>query len=280
MSALAPILADLLARREPVVLVRVTQVLGSTPRDADAAMLVGPDAIWGTIGGGQLELRGMAAARRLLESDGASAELDLPLGPGLGQCCGGRVALRLQRADEAVLVDLAADEEAVRADCPILYLFGAGHVGRALVTALKPLPVRVVWIDGRRDGFPADVPANAKTRRSRAPADEISTAPAGAAVLVATHSHPLDYAITSAALRRPDLVYVGLIGSATKRRRFERGFVAEGGSPAALARLTCPIGSRTVRDKRPAVIAALVAAELLTAFAARAVAAPSMRAVG
>jgi xanthine dehydrogenase accessory factor len=144
-----------------------------------------------------------------------------------------------------------------------LFLFGAGHVGRALVLALAPLPFAVRWVDPREDAFPAHVPANARPVRSADPAAELAHASPGAFVLVMTHDHPLDLAVTAAALSRPDLPFVGLIGSATKRARFERRFRELGIAPARIAALVCPIGLPGIAGKEPAVIAASVTAQLL-----------------
>ena len=155
-------------------------------------------------------------------------------------------------------------EETAPRPTPLL-LFGAGHVGRALVLALAPLPFRVRWIDTRADAFPAHVPANATAIHTDEPGLEIAHAPAGAFVLVMTHSHPLDMALTAAALAREDLPHVGLIGSATKRARFEKRFREVGLTEARIADLVCPIGLPGIRGKDPAIIAAATAAQLLQA---------------
>lgn len=143
-----------------------------------------------------------------------------------------------------------------------LYLFGAGHVGRALVLALAPLPFRVTWIDPRPDAFPAYVPANVVTLSADDPA-VLAGAPDGAFVLAMTHSHPLDLAVAAAALGDGRFPYVGVIGSKTKRARFVRQ-LRDGGIPATrVAELVCPIGAGLVRSKLPAVIAATTVVELL-----------------
>jgi xanthine dehydrogenase accessory factor len=131
------------------------------------------------------------------------------------------------------------------------------------VLALAPLPFAVRWIDGRADAFPAHVPANARPIRVPDPPAEVDAASPGALVLVMTHDHALDLAVTAAALRRSDLPFVGLIGSSTKRARFERRFREIGLSPARVAALRCPIGLPGIVGKEPAVIAASVAAQLL-----------------
>jgi xanthine dehydrogenase accessory factor len=146
-----------------------------------------------------------------------------------------------------------------------LLLFGAGHVGRALVLALAPLPFRVRWIDTRPDAFPAAMPANVVAVQTGAPEAEIAAAPVGAFALVMTHDHGLDLAITAAALARPVLPFVGLIGSATKRARFERRLRELGLGDDRIAGLACPIGVVGIEGKEPAIIAAATAAQLLVA---------------
>jgi xanthine dehydrogenase accessory factor len=142
-------------------------------------------------------------------------------------------------------------------------LFGAGHVGRALVLALAPLPFAVTWVDPRPDAFPSHVPGNVVVRHSAEPDPVLAAAPAGSFVLVMTHSHQLDLAVVAAALVEGRFPYVGLIGSRTKRVRFERR-LAEAGIPAGrIGDLVCPIGGGGVRSKAPAMIAAATAVELL-----------------
>jgi xanthine dehydrogenase accessory factor len=150
-------------------------------------------------------------------------------------------------------------------DLTPLLLFGAGHVGRALVLALAPLPFRVSWHDSRQDAFPPHIPANATPVHLRDPDAAVASAPQGAFVLVMTHEHPLDLALTAAALARPDLPFVGLIGSGSKRARFEKRFREIGIPDGRIAGLVCPIGVAGIADKDPAVIAAATAAQLLQA---------------
>jgi xanthine dehydrogenase accessory factor len=123
--------------------------------------------------------------------------------------------------------------------------------------------MQVSWFDERAEVFPARLPKGVRAVATHRLLDEIAAAPPGASYLVLTHSHALDFMLCETVLRRGDFVYLGLIGSRTKRRRFERGFRELGLAPDVIARLTCPIGGSALRDKRPAVIAALTAAELL-----------------
>jgi len=156
--------------------------------------------------------------------------------------------------------------EALLPPQPQLYMFGAGHVGRASARILATLPLEVVWIDGRGDAFPEEVPDNHTAWRTDDPAAAVAQAPSDALYLVFTHSHPLDFDITAAILARGDARYVGLIGSETKRARFIKRFRDDLGlSEEQIARLTCPIGLDGPPGKEPEVIALGVAAEVTRA---------------
>lgn len=146
---------------------------------------------------------------------------------------------------------------------PHIFMFGAGHVGRALAHILRTLPIQVTWIDSRADVFPEDIGSSIRTITAEDPAALVVRAPPGALFLVFTHSHDLDYAITRAILRRRDARYCGLIGSATKRARFEKRFHADGLTADDLAHLTCPIGIPVLTGKEPEVIAIAATAQLM-----------------
>lgn len=245
------------------VLVTIVAVQGSSPREVGTMMAVRADGRFtGTIGGGALEWQALGEAQKLMRDDRPVLfEKTVLLGPDLGQCCGGRVTLRFERlnaADRARLPGLFARAERM----PIL-LFGAGHVGRALVLALAPLPFELRWIDPRRSEFPAAFPDNVTPAAPADPVAEIAGAVPGSAVLILTHSHALDLAIADAALRRDDLAFIGVIGSQTKRARFLSQLKQAGLAPAQIARLTCPIGLPELGSKAPAVIAAGMAVQLL-----------------
>ncbi len=261
-KSLGKALKKLIATGEPVMLVTIADARGSTPRSAGARMAVTSSGILGSIGGGHLEFQAINHARGMITGGRTDEVIEVKLDPDMGQCCGGRVSLRLARADGQAAAAIMADEaEAARA-MPCILLFGAGHVGRALIAAFAPLPVRVLWADERRDIFPSDFDDTVEIT-----SDEWSAVmnrdERFAAVVVMTYDHGLDFEITEAALGRADAAYVGLIGSATKRRRFEKWFAERGGEASALRRLVSPIGDFGVADKRPEVIAALVAAEIL-----------------
>lgn len=264
----------------------ITAHQGSTPRETGTAMLISAHRLEGTIGGGALELAVITEARRLLADKGARRCLSLPLGPGLGQCCGGHVSLLIERFTPHTLpedtplraVPLTNGarpepqdmrphthegwffEPMTRAQAPV-WIWGAGHVGRALVSALQGLPLALTWIDDAADRFPADIPpGTAKLLAADMPA-AAAHAPGDAHHIIATYSHQIDLALTHALLTRP-AGSVGLIGSATKKTRFLNRLTELGLPPEALARLICPIGTTSL-GKEPAAIALGTAYRLL-----------------
>jgi len=257
------------AQQAPWVRVTLSRVRGSAPREQGACMLVGATRTSGSIGGGHLEFRAIATARQLrarwIASEPPAPHVEShALGPALGQCCGGQVELHYEIAASAALPS----------PTPLfhLQLFGAGHVGRAGQRALRPLPCHVDWIDEREQEFPPDVlapepehpwPSTLRALAVDAPEAEIATAPPGAFYLVMTHSHDLDFRLGEVILRRSDIGWFGLIGSATKRARFLRRWRDRGVAETALQRLVCPIGISGIVGKAPEIIAASVAAQLL-----------------
>lgn len=252
---------------QAAALVEVAEARGSTPRERGARMLVSRTGILGTIGGGQLEYMAIDQARALLRDGGAETSLDVPLGPEIGQCCGGRVGVTVRRIDRALRQTLVEAAEAEEKALPRIYVFGGGHVGHALAAAFAPLPVRVEVVDTRADAL-EDMPQAVTTRLVAVPEEIVREAPSGSAFVVLTHDHALDFLIVAEALRREDAAYVGMIGSATKKATFRSWYLkTAGGTANAFGRLVSPIGGDAVRDKRPAVIAALAAAEIMTALA-------------
>jgi xanthine dehydrogenase accessory protein XdhC len=289
---------DLIAaveREGRAVVVMVAEANGSVPREAGAAMLVATSEAAGSIGGGAVEHRALAVAREMLAEVGTDSGplpnpppngergraveglmLDFPLGPALDQCCGGHMRVAFAVFDAADLERLreAQGELELWQGGPVLVeavplravlIYGAGHTGTALVRALAPLPFAVRWVDARLDAFPAEIPAGVATVQTPLPEAEAKTAPADALHVVLTHSHALDMEIVAAVLERGEFGFLGLIGSATKKALFLRRLRERGIPEGRLARLTCPIGVPGVRDKRPEVIAATVAVQLLRA---------------
>jgi xanthine dehydrogenase accessory factor len=259
------LLEAFLASDPDAVLVTVSAAKGSTPRDEGAPMLVSASATFGTIGGGQLEYAAIDKARQMLTSGEALSSLMINLGPETGQCCGGGVSLSLDTLAvkrRAELLALAGQENANR---PHVYIFGAGHVGNALASAFALLPVKTILADQREQELAA-APSSVERLHLALPEQLVKRAPAGSAFLVLTHDHALDFLIVREALERSDASYVGMIGSKSKRGTFKNWYLREGGTAHALSKLVSPIGGRGVIDKRPAIIAALAAAEVIAAL--------------
>jgi xanthine dehydrogenase accessory factor len=231
--------------------VTVASVQGSAPREEGAAMLVRGDGIEGTIGGGALEWEATRIARQMLADGAEYAERKMPLGPALGQCCGGAVALRFE-AVEALERVRGAD----------LWVWGAGHVGRAIVATVAPLPhVAITWADTGPARFPEDVPEGVETVAAADLPRLMAHAPVHAHHLILTYSHEIDLALCHAALAR-GFASCGLIGSATKWARFRTRLGALGHSDAEISRIACPIGDPSL-GKHPQAIAVGVAGRLL-----------------
>jgi len=316
-------LADVAARGEAAVVVTVAGIRGSAPREIGAKMIVTRSETIGTIGGGQLEYQCAHVAVGMLQGE-RMALRSFPLGPALGQCCGGVVEILFEPVPDSMpawLRDLAAlhgqrqpamlvthvsqsspakfvvtaddlfgegpadagivarardmlargapacrevqdlFEPIVASDLNIA-VFGAGHVGAAVVSMLSQLDCNIRWIDNRERIF-RKVPGNVRAVETGDPVLEVAAMPPGSYYLIMTHSHPLDFEICDRVLRRNDAGYCGLIGSLTKRRRFVKRFRQQGMSDASLERLTCPIGVEGISGKKPAEIAVSVAAEIL-----------------
>lgn len=290
-----------LAAAGPVAMVSVLATEGSAPRGAGTRMLVTAEGLHGTIGGGALEFRALEQARAVLgHAPGTWRVQDYPLGPLLGQCCGGRVRLLVEHVDRAALGWLAEAAEgrvlvsvlgeqgiaravgdgpaapiSARGDKPSagsrlaepiggfrrpLYLFGAGHVGQAIARHAAGLPIRLAWFDVRAEF--AEVPGVTLVPDSDIERC-VAEAPGDAALVILSHDHALDYRLTRAALLRTPLAFTGLIGSQTKRARFMARLERDGVSVEARGRLVCPIGLPGVTGKEPDVIAVAVLAQLL-----------------
>ncbi len=297
---------DMLSRalqgRPRVVRVVVAEVSGSAPREVGAAMVVWPDGQAGTIGGGALEYEAARAARAQLIDGRARVLTRHPLGPALGQCCGGAVSLLSEVYDAEILdgvpeliharpVVAEAQEpplavrrilaqargsgtvpapqllqgwmiEPVATPARPLWIYGAGHVGRALVATLAPLPeFAITWIDTAPERFPADIPQSVAQLVAANPADVVRFAPPDAEHLILTYSHALDLELCHQVLNH-GFARAGVIGSATKWARFRKRLVQLGHGMAQIARIQCPIGQPAL-GKHPQAIAIGVASALL-----------------
>ena len=231
------------------IMVSVLSVKGSTPREIGARMLVTQTQCFGTVGGGHLEWKAMALARdRLQQGKQESITQDYPLGATLGQCCGGFVTLLF---------------ESVIQEKFHLIIFGAGHVGKAIVHCLSQIPCQVTWIDSRAAEFPALTASHIHIRHADEPVDEIPDCPANSYYLVLTHNHQLDLALTEAILKRADSSYLGVIGSRTKSARFQHKLRSKGFSDQQIEQMQCPMGEDGIISKQPGEIAISTLAHIL-----------------
>jgi xanthine dehydrogenase accessory factor len=258
----------------PAIWITVQQAQGSVPRGEGTVMAVFEDEFLGTIGGGHLEFEAIADARRYLQGSAIGQVLPLEkrfaLGPSLGQCCGGALVLKFERvtiSDEHRLQAVLA-AQALKRFQPVA-LFGGGHVGKALVKVLAPLPFHVRWVDSRDEIFPSDVAPQVVCEHSNPVHAAVPDLVPNSRVLIMSFSHAEDLDVVAACLQRQreqkDLPYIGLIGSATKWATFKRRLAERGFSDAELEQVTCPIGVPGIEGKEPEVIAVAVAAQLLQA---------------
>lgn len=295
-------LAAAAARHGAVARVVIAEAKGSVPREAGTSMLVWADGQSGTIGGGSLEWEAAARARKVLEAGGPTRVDRLALGPSLGQCCGGAVVLvtelwdaeRLEAVEGPVVVRPLPGGHATRPLAvartiarsrdrgeevqtrivddwlvePLaearrnLWVWGAGHVGRAIVEVMAPLPdLSITWIDTGAERFPQTVPDGVMELVAANPADAVGRAPGDADHLILTYSHALDLELCHRLLGR-GFRSAGLIGSATKWARFRSRLAELGHGEASIGRIACPIGDPSL-GKHPFEIAVGVAAAYL-----------------
>ncbi len=257
-----------LVEQQPCVVIQVSQTAGSVPREAGCRMLVTETDCVGTIGGGHLEYKAIAHARQFLSvaPNDTVDTLHFSLGPSLGQCCGGAVDLKFTQLNEPALAQWQTTPARFH-----LQLYGAGHVGQAIIQALLPIHCTVQWID-ERDEFQLhsrDTTSFFETRATierlavDSVASEVDKAPTNSFYLVMTHSHDVDLQIVAAILKRGDFRYCGLIGSDTKRARFEKQLLRREVTQEQIDKMICPIGIAGVTDKSPEIIAAATVAQLL-----------------
>lgn len=294
-------LRELIAGHRTVARVVIADVKGSSPREVGADVYVWATGQHGTIGGGALEFAAVQAARDALTTKGAYSDVH-PLGPALGQCCGGVVRLvtevfdttnlpvaengliirNIEGGPQTIAIERYRTDARAQGICPDpvwidghfiepvasskqpLWIWGAGHVGRALVQVMAPLPrYTITWVDTHQGRFPDDTPQSVSILYAEDIASLAQYAPISAAHVIMTYSHALDLALCDAILRR-GFDFAGLIGSNTKWARFQRRLAQMGHGAQAISAITCPIG-RTEFGKHPFEIAISVSSCLLEA---------------
>ena len=233
------------------VLVSIVALQGSSPRGVGSKLLVTEDQQFDSIGGGHLEYKAIAQARLMMTQEHLTAIIDYPLGASLGQCCGGKVSLMF---------------EVFKATKMPVVVFGAGHVGRALVPLLAQLPVQVTWVDSRYDMLPKELPHGVVGMQEEHPQDYVTDCVANSCYLVMTHHHGVDLALTEAILKRGDAYYLGVIGSVTKGRKFRQRLAAKDYSVNSISHLNCPMGKAGISGKQPMEVAIAIAAQVMDLY--------------
>ena len=263
-------LTAFLVAHPAAIVAELTEVRGSSPRAAGTFMLIATDATLGTIGGGALEYMVIDRARQALRDGVPAGAMDIPLGPEIGQCCGGRVTVSLRPLNAELAARLQQRLKAEASTRPHVFVFGAGHVGQALAAALALLPVQAHVVDTRPDAL-TGLPDGVEGLAVALPEAVVRKAPPRSSFVILTHDHALDFMIAAEALKRADAPYVGMVGSRSKRGRFASWYRSTGADVSAVERLVLPIGGTAfpggIGDKRPEVIAALAAAEILVQIA-------------
>ncbi len=248
-----------LASGRRYVLVRLLSAKGSTPRDAGALMLVGDKEVFGTIGGGSAEWVAVLTARKFIAGQTNVSHETITLGPEIDQCCGGVIDVSYEFLAPGNASGLSLEEQ--NRQLTDALIFGAGHTGFALARALSSLPFNITIIDPRSEY--EDKVGDFEFQNLAMPEDAVRAASGNSVFVVTTHDHSLDFLITSEALARQDALYVGMIGSPTKRAVLKSWMGDNGYDKKFIKQLFCPIGGTKVRNKQPEVIAAMCVAEIL-----------------
>lgn len=236
------------------VLITIVGVTGSTPRNSGTKMVVSQNEIFDTIGGGHLEFKAIKFAKQLLNSNEDCQQIEhFQLGSQLGQCCGGNASVLF---------------ECFAANTINIAVFGAGHVGQALIPILAGLPCHTTWVDSRAEQFPANTEhfANITKLMTDDPASEVASMPANTLYIVMTHNHQLDFEISHEVLKREDFHYLGLIASDTKWRRFQQRYKHREVSHQLVQRMNCPIGLEQVLGKLPMEVAVSISGAIIESY--------------
>lgn len=236
------------------VIVTLVGVTGSTPRNSGTKMVITHDEFFDTIGGGHLEYKATQFAYNLLKKGESAQHIEhFQLGSQLGQCCGGTATVLF---------------ECFAVTGVNIMLFGAGHVGQALIPILSALPCQITWVDSRASQFPKNAEQINHTQVvvSESPEDEVAKMPANSYFIVMTHNHQMDFDISQAILKRADFAYLGLIASDTKWKRFQQRYKHRELPSALVERMHCPIGLPEVGGKLPMEVAVSVAGQIIQCY--------------
>jgi len=244
--------SELDAKAESYVMVTILGTSGSTPRANGTKMVVSQGNIYATVGGGHLEFKVIEHARALIaQGQTCQAMENFQLGANLGQCCGGMVVVLFE-----VFIH----------DAMHLDVYGAGHVAQALIPILAQLPLRIRWIDSRAELFPLHIPNNVEKIVEEHPVDQVASARSHNAYVILTHNHQLDFLLCQSILKRGDALWLGVIGSDTKAKRFQYRLSQRGFSAQQIEQMICPVGLKAVTGKLPMEVAVAIAGQLIALY--------------
>ena len=243
---------ELEEKEEAYAIVTLIGTSGSTPRASGTKMVISQDNIYATIGGGHLEFKAIQHSRMLITKGQSCQEIqDFKLDASLAQCCGGHVA---------VLFEVFISEKMH------LDIYGAGHVAQALLPILAQLPISIRWIDSRADIFPASIPDNVTKIIDEDPTEQVKLARKNNAFLILTHTHQLDFELCKAIIKRDDALWLGVIGSATKAKRFKYKLAQRDFTERQIKQMVCPVGLKEVSGKLPMEVAIAIAGQLVALY--------------
>ena len=258
-----------------IALVEIVKVVGSSPREIGSWMLVSDKSTFNTIGGGTLEYQMIEEARKILELKSVGNNIfESQLNPKIDQCCGGRIKCQISLATNTVLQKVERKIKNEISTYNELYLFGGGHVGKAILKLASHLPLKVTVTDSRSEiikSLEKEFEKYSKIMKFNTdvfPERIIETSNLHGAFLVMTHSHASDFNIIEELLRHRSNTYIGMIGSKTKKLALKKYLIEKNFDEKTIELVNCPIGRKTTfkSNKRPEVIAALVISDILASF--------------
>ena len=246
--------------KKNIIKAKIINVKGSSPNKINDFMLVAPKDIFGTIGGGNLEYLVIEESKLMLKNKSKRKKLNIPLGPGIGQCCGGyvEIILTLHKNTDAAMKDEKVNDS-FKED---LYIFGAGHIGQALIETIGNLNFNTYLIDSREEYLKMSVNKDVNYLLSKEPWKVVNKLKDNAYYVVLTHSHEYDLKILNEILTKK-FTFVGLIGSTTKKKRFFKRLTENGHDKNIIKKIECPIGVDIGNSKDPNEIAFSIITRLI-----------------
>ena len=244
--------------KQNLIKAKIINAEGSVPTKIGEYMLVSKEDIFGTIGGGQLEFLVINKSKELIKNKIRKSEiLNIPLGPGIGQCCGGYVQIKLSYHEngEKIIETIKENDN--------LYIFGAGHIGQALSLKSLNLNFNVHLIDSRKDFLLMNDYKDIDYIFAKQPWNLIKKLSSNSYFVILTHSHDYDFKIINEILTSNSFNYIGLIGSKTKKNRFSNRLLTNGHNQRLIDLVECPVGFKIKHTKEPNEIAISIIARLI-----------------